>query len=243
MSETARFIVEVAREGGMRRFSQGFKGTAKVRLLHAHTRRLLLRSDYWSLRQWGMPINQVYLAGTNVMFAGVFIRGLRKLGMQVSDSEAEDLVHLWRFIGQLIGICPQLCACSMAEGDRLFELLEAVIAPPDADSIALIRALMQTPQTMARDAVQRTVGKLAVPLVYAVSRYLVGDQTADALGYPKPDKWQRSVPALRATLRALSLGQRLAPRSLGPRLDGVVKAAGSLAWEGMIDYGLRGLPE
>lgn len=66
LAETARFVVATCQPGGLRRFGDGFKVTVKVRLMHAQVRRLLWRSGRWNADQWGEPINQSYMAATNV---------------------------------------------------------------------------------------------------------------------------------------------------------------------------------
>ena len=51
-----------------------------------------------------MPINQEDLAGTISLFTMVVYCGIAKLGYRQTLSDFEDYVHLWRWVGYLLGI-------------------------------------------------------------------------------------------------------------------------------------------
>ena len=65
--ESFRYIAKAYTPGGMQRFEDGFKHTARVRMIHATVRHVLSRSPEWDWEDWGTPINN--LAGIQV--AGV----------------------------------------------------------------------------------------------------------------------------------------------------------------------------
>ncbi len=236
MTETARYVVETCKPGGLERFSPGFKITIKVRLMHAQVRRLLLQHQRWDLGQWGMPINQAYLAGTNTLFAGMFIHGLRKLGLKFTASEEADLVTLWRYAGKLIGVDDDLCAVTVEDGIRLIELILAVQKQPDEDAQALCRALMEVPLSMARNEAERMIARSTTEFLYAVSRYLVGDSLADQLGYPR-STWRMAIPPIRASMGFMSMWQRLIPQNRE-----MLEKAGIDVWEHFIEHGLKDIP-
>ena len=111
--------------------------------MHARIRRLLkeAESDLWN-PAWGEPINQVFLAHTNLVFSVSHLEHLRQLGFEFSRAEAAAVVQLWRYAGYLLGIAPDLLCASEAEGHRLMKMIESAHVVPDADSLKLTRALM-----------------------------------------------------------------------------------------------------
>jgi hypothetical protein len=236
LTETARFVVETCRPGGLRRFSEGFKITIRVRLMHAQIRRLLLQRGTWPTERWGMPVNQAYMAGTNVLFSAVFIEGLRGLGMQLDAEERDDIVQLWRYGGLLMGVDPKLCAATEAEGIRLIRLIHAVMGPPDDDARGLIRALMEVPLQAARTPSELALARQVVEILYSVSRYLIGDELADKLGYPRTP-WRHAVGPLRAMSATFNTLRRSAQSSREP-----LYRFGLFTWERVIEQGLAGIP-
>ncbi|MCB8839419.1 oxygenase MpaB family protein [Aurantimonas sp. VKM B-3413] len=227
LAETARFAVETSRPGGLRRFGQGFKFTIKVRLMHAQVRRLLGRSGRWN-PEWGAPINQAFLAGTNFAMSLGLIEGVRQLGFRVTRNEAEALLHLWRYSGYLMGVDQQLLCSTEAEGRRLGLAIFAVGAPVDADSRALVKALMT-----ANYFPEYEVGWRGAA-AYGLSRALIGHELADMLGYPK-NRWHWAVAATRPLVSAGWLVQRAVPRGEAWATD-----LGGRIWDGIIDRILAG---
>ncbi|MRG95062.1 oxygenase MpaB family protein [Polyangium spumosum] len=236
LTETARFLVETCRPGGLRRGAEGFKITIRVRLMHAQVRRLLLQRKSWPFERWGMPVNQAYMAGTNVLFSSVLIEGLAKLGFAFLPEERDDIVQLWRYGGLLSGVDSKICAATEAEGLRLIRLIHAVMDPPDDDSRALVKALMEAPLELAKTPAQRVVAQRLVDLLFGLSRHLVGEELADALAYPRTP-WRHVAPLLRAMNLAMGGASRHVPESR----DALYRF-GLEAWERVIENGLAGIP-
>ena len=141
LAETARFVLSSSHPGGLRRFAEGFSITVRVRLMHAQVRRLLWRSGRWKA-EWGQPVNQLYMAGTNAALSAGLLEGLGRLGFRFSQADGEALLHMWRYSGDLSGIDPELLISTMEEGRLVGELIRDAEGPPDEDSRALIVALM-----------------------------------------------------------------------------------------------------
>jgi len=81
------------------------------RFLHAKVRQRLLKSGRWSIEEYGIPINQEDLAGTQISFSSTVIHGCDKLGILLTDEEKEDYTHMWRYIGYLMGITDEYNPC------------------------------------------------------------------------------------------------------------------------------------
>ena len=104
LAETCRFVQAVSRPRGMYRHGDGFAITLKVRLMHAQVRRLDPRSGRWRADDWGHPVNQHDMLATVILFSAALIEGLRQLGYGVTPDEAEDVIHLWRYAGRVMGV-------------------------------------------------------------------------------------------------------------------------------------------
>ncbi|MBT3221727.1 MAG: DUF2236 domain-containing protein, partial [Proteobacteria bacterium] len=165
---------------------------------------------------------------------GFFVRGVRQLGMRVTEAEAEDVLSLWRYGGHIMGVVPDLCVSSESDAQTMYDLIDSVQQPPDSDAVELVRALFETPRSMATNAAQRALARFAVPLLYSVSRHLVGEATANALGYPPSNGWSLSMPVMRACIGTLSSPPWRTKAALSVQED-----MGLRAWEWMIQYGLR----
>jgi len=126
--------------------SDPWKSTVDIRFYHSRIRRILWDRNEWDPRvwnlAWGEPINQVYLAHTNLAFSVSHLDHLRRLGFHFSRAEADAVMHLWRYSGYLLGIEPELLCATEDEGRRLMKLIESMHLEPDDDSHSLTKALM-----------------------------------------------------------------------------------------------------
>ena len=207
--------------------------TLRVRLIHAQVRRLLLQSGQWRSESWGAPINQCHMAGTNLMFSVGVLDGLTRLGYRFERVEREALIHLWRYAGYLLGVEHELLMADDFEGHRLLDMMFAFEPHPDDDSRALVDALMQTSFDYVRGfKAGRWCG---VNLCYGISRALIGDEQATALGYPKT-AWKWLVPAVRPLTWLVETS-----RLYSTRVQALAKVAGPKAFRHLLsERGLKG---
>src|SRR6185369_5954694 len=150
LKDTTRYVFAITQPDGLARFSDGFKMTVRVRLIHAQVRRLLRQSGQWKAEAWGAPINQCHMAGTNLLFSVGVLDALTRIGYRFKPAEREALIHLWRYAGYLLGIEHELLVAGEWEGHRLLDLIFTFEPTPDEDSRALVDALMQTSYEYAR---------------------------------------------------------------------------------------------
>jgi hypothetical protein len=231
LGETARFVYLTSQPGALRRFGEGFKATIKVRLIHAQVRRLLKQSGRWDADQWGEPINQAYMAATNLILSVVLLDGMQSFGLRCTQTEREALVQLWRYSGYLSGVAPELLCATENEARRLLKMVLDLDGAPDGDSRALINALMMIGQTSGFKRAD-----WLTQVCYGISYALIGDERASSLGYPST--WHRwLVPALRPFISALDL-----VRSLMPGGRQLADLLGRSGWELAIERTLAGPP-
>ncbi len=233
LKDTARYVFAVSQPDGLSRFSEGFAMTVRVRLIHAQVRRLLLESGQWHWEDWGAPINQCHMAGTNLMFSVGVLDGLSRLGYRFKRVEREALIHLWRYAGYLLGVEHELQIADEFEGHRLLDLMFAFEPQPDDDSRALVDALMQTSFTYVGNF--KAARWCSVNLCYGISRGLIGDEQAAALGFPKTN-WRFIVPIIRPFTWLVETS-----RMFSSRVQALAKVAGPKAFRHLLsERGLKG---
>jgi hypothetical protein len=234
LNETSRFVQAVCRPGGMRRFADGFHITVKVRLMHAQVRRMLLRSDKWQSQKWGAPINQHDMAGTTLLFSLSVLEGLRAFGVKMSREESESFMQLWRYVGRVIGVAPDILPTSEYDAWQLAQLIEQTMGEPDDDSRALVRALFEHPLSMARNERQKAMAERQVSFGYGVCRALIGDELADKLEIPR-NAYRYALPTVRAIVTA---AENVRIRSAWA--DRTAYVTGVRYWDKVVEIGLAG---
>lgn len=117
LGETQKWGVAISQPGGMRRGAEGYAATVHVRLMHALVNESFESS--WDVERWGMPINQSDQAATLGLFNGVLLLGSRALGARVSRDDSRAYMHLWKYIGWLMGVDDQWLVGTELDQHRL----------------------------------------------------------------------------------------------------------------------------
>jgi len=104
LGETAKFLLEIFKPGAFVRFNEAFLVCAKIRLIHAFSRYFINHYAKDWKEEYGKPINQEDLLGTNLAFSLLVLRGMRKIGQSISISETELILAYWKYLGKLMGI-------------------------------------------------------------------------------------------------------------------------------------------
>jgi hypothetical protein len=231
LHETSRFVQSVVRAGSVRPGADAWRITLRVRLMHAKVRRMILASSKWRAELWGLPINQHDMVATSLLFSNVTLGGLRLLGLEISQQESDDFMHLWRWVSHVMGVDPALVPGTEAEGLRLGDLIGATQAPPDDDSRALTLALLEHGLSHP-DPKERALARRNLGLARAIARLMLGDVLADQLGLARARERFLLPPAIaiirgleRARLRSPTLEERLVQR-------------GERYWNMVLDKGL-----
>ncbi len=233
LAETGRFVVATCSPGGLAPRGRGWQLALRVRLIHAAVRRLVVASGRWRGDLWGAPINQHDLVGTTLLFSLEWLDGARTCGLTVSEEEGEDYLHLWRVSGWLTGVEPELLPASIDEARALRAMIAALEGPPDDDSRALVRALVELPLEQAATEPERRLAPLQVDVGYGLVRGLLGPEVSDALGLPRT-LWRFAIPATRPLVSAVERARAL------PGVERAAVALGRRYWERAISDGLGG---
>jgi ER-bound oxygenase mpaB/B'/Rubber oxygenase, catalytic domain len=183
IANTGQYIFAVSERDSLLRGAPGYRASIHVRLLHSRIRVDLSSSPDWQSDLWGVPINQADMALTVLLFSHGFAGFVRKLGVHVSDEEEADLVHLWRYAGYLQGVHSDLLCATVAEAQRLADLVDLMDSGPDDDSRELLVALLQRDPHELRTRSPRVL--YAVRRVFeAACRDMIGEAFADHVGLP-----------------------------------------------------------
>jgi hypothetical protein len=233
LKDTTRYVFAISQPDGLGRFSDGFKMTVRVRLIHAQVRKLFWQSGQWREEAWGAPINQCHMAGTNLLFSVGVLDGLTRIGYRFTSAEREALIHLWRYAGWLLGVENELLVAGEWEGHRLLDLIFTFEPKPDDDSRALVHALMQTSHDYLRGF--RAGRPCSINACFGIARALIGNERADALGFPRTF-WRWLVPAVRPATWLIETA-----RCLSPSVQALARVAGPKAFRHLLsERGLRG---
>jgi hypothetical protein len=236
LAETGRFVTAVCAPGGLRSGGDGVRITLKVRLMHAQVRRLLLASDRWRLDLWSLPINQHDMLATVLLFSVVFTDGLRLLGLEIDEAEGDTYLHLWRYVGHLIGVEPELLPWSEAAARRDVDLIELTQGTPDEDSRVLTESVLRLALDAPGGGLSRHLEPLRAGLAASVCRRLIGAPIADQLGLPRAPL-DLALPALTRAINGLERARgRLTP------LATIGRRVGEGYWKMAVDGALAGQP-
>lgn len=210
--ETAQFLFDVLDEGGLSPKGRGIRSAQRVRLMHAGVRHLLLESPHarWDLTALDAPINQEDMAGTLMTFSVVTFDAMRKLGVEATEAEGDDWMHLWAVVGHFLGIERALVPTSLEDARDLMDAIRERQWAPSPAGKQLGAALVDFMQGFFTRGHFRGFTPTMV-------RFLSGDQCADVLDVA-PANWTSPLVSAGAELADLfDLDERetLLERALG----------------------------
>jgi hypothetical protein len=204
-------------DGGMAPGHAGFNMTLRVRVMHAMVRHQLLASGKWDEGYLGKPINQLDMQATYLAFSVVQLLALKTTGVWVTRSESAAVMHLWRYIGWLMGVEESLL-CDAEQQGRI-SLYQNVLsqAPADETSVMLARALMDEPLQRHYPNAAKLRGVINKARHLSLVRWFVGASGMRALGLPPTWPWYPLL--MMGPLAVWSLMLRVVPglKPLGTR--------------------------
>ena len=182
--ETAQWNLEIMRDiDSLKPGGDGWVSTVRVRLLHSAVRSRIwkmaeAKSEYYNVKDFGIPINDFDSAGTICTFSAAPIWfSLPAQKIQLRKQEIEDYVALWRYIAYLIGAPEQF----FSTPDKCRKLQESALyyeIDPNENSRVLANNLL---------GAFKNQPPLRLPggMVNAGARKLAGDELCDELHVPK----------------------------------------------------------
>lgn len=125
LNETLEMVLDVMEnEDALRPGNRGWISVLKVRLLHSKVRMMLLNSS-WDAATYGLPINQEDMMSTLLSFSVNVLVTIKRLGGRLSRYDEMAYLHLWRYVGFLIGVADEHNPCG--DYERAHGALESIV--------------------------------------------------------------------------------------------------------------------
>lgn len=199
LMDTASFVIAVLTPGTLEDGESGHIHINKVRLIHALSRYYLKKLPTWNM-DWGVPINQEDMAGTNLAFSYVILLGMQQSGFILSQREKEDFLYAWRYIGYQMNIDEALLPTSFQEARQLATTIKIRNFKKTEEGIVLTKELL-------------SYYKMSVPpdqadLVSSQIRFYLGNEVAMYIGIasdPIRDKLAAMVSTFKSLQSMLSM--------------------------------------
>ena len=183
LRQNIRHMVEIFMPGGLKRNSDGWKLSVRIRLIHAQVRRLLTRSDDWQAEAWGTPISAAHVGYAITSFSARLLSHMKSLGATYNDEERESFMAIWRYSGRLMGIPESILYRDEEDALHLYRIGGICEPTPDYMGIAMGHSLVNSaPLVVGID--EPTERRELAKYVFTVSRTLIGNELADQLKYP-----------------------------------------------------------
>jgi len=171
----------------------GHASAVRVRLLHAAVRRKIMklaqeRPDYYDVHSLGVPINDLDCIATIGTFSATLIwLSLPRQGIFLTQQEAADYTHLFRYVAYLMGTPTEFFE-TPEKSKMIMEVLFLYEVNPS-----------ETSKILANNVVQSLVAQppsyASRPYLEANSRWLNGNDLCDALGLGKPSLYYWALAA------------------------------------------------
>lgn len=173
--ETAEFVFNVCSRNAFKPKGKALTDILKVRLMHAAARWYAKNTIDWNSETLGEPVNQEDMAGTNLAFSLIVIRGLKKLGKGISSDEAFSYINYWNQIGWLLGVNEQLLPASNKQAYVLERNIRERQFRPSESGRRLTQSLLRYFEIATKESPLKGQSTTMVS-------YLLGDQVSDMLG-------------------------------------------------------------
>jgi hypothetical protein len=203
VADTGQWWMACTDEGGMLPGAPGFELTIKVRLMHALVRVRLGAQPDWDHDELGVPINQLDMQATYLAFSVVQLLGLRLTGDIITRRDADSVMHLWRYMGWLMGVEEALMCDDEQAGRVLLYRNLLSQAPSDESSVALGRALMDEPLARRYRWGAAWRGRWDRACHLSLVRWFIGAPGMRNLGLPAVWPWYPVLWWLPRTLRSI----------------------------------------
>ncbi|TCN58538.1 uncharacterized protein DUF2236 [Rhodococcus sp. SMB37] len=184
LGETQKWGTAVGEPGGMRRDGDGFKLTVHVRAMHALVNQRFETNGRWDVARWGLPINQTDQAGTLGLFNGTLLIGARALGYFVTREESLAIMHMWKYVGWLMGVDDDFLFDTEREQHNFNYHVVLVQGDVTSAGAALSRALVDGQRTLDYGRFSGLLGRYERLRLLSMLRFFLGKRGLDDLGLP-----------------------------------------------------------
>jgi ER-bound oxygenase mpaB/B'/Rubber oxygenase, catalytic domain len=207
LAETQTWTTAVSAPGGMRRDGAGWRLTVHVRVMHALVNARFEAPGRWDVERLGLPINQSDQAATLGLFNSTLLLGVRALGRLVTPAESRAIMHLWKYVGRLMGVDDDWLFDTEREQNTFnYHVLLAQGGPTPAGA-ALATALVDGTLDLDRGRLRGPRGRYDRLRTLSMLRWFLRREGLRDLGLPVTPAWA-VPPAVVANLVASGLVAR-----------------------------------
>lgn len=121
LSQSTRLFMGMGDADAFTEHSKLVPTCQKVRLVHAAIRELHRRSGEWDTEQDGAPVSQLYTGGAAIVFSIGALDAMERVGVSVTEREADGFYYAWRIIGHFLGIPDAYLPASRTEARNLWD--------------------------------------------------------------------------------------------------------------------------
>lgn len=136
VGETGEWFLAATSPGGLERGGAGWRLSVHVRVMHAFVNYQLEHEPDWDWDYRGVPINQHDRAATLGSFSTSFLLQARTLGIRITPEDSAAVMHLWSYVGWLMGVEERWLPRTERVGRRILgNILTGLSAPDEASRI------------------------------------------------------------------------------------------------------------
>ena len=185
LMETAQFFIDIMSKDSFQPGHYGFFSATKVRIIHAYVRKFMWDKG-WNEKfsnEYDQPVCQEDMMGTLLAFSVCNIEGIRKMGLLVSEEEADAIVYTWHIAGKLLGVADEFNPDSFEEGHLLFHHLIHKEKKLGMENKVLVDAILNFMRSIFTPAaLNYTALKKQNKLPELLVSYLVGKEVSPYIG-------------------------------------------------------------
>jgi hypothetical protein len=174
LGETAIFVLEIFRPGAFSNQDSAYLACAKVRLIHAFSRYFIHKYAMDWDSNFGQPVNQEDMLGTNLAFSYIVLRGLGKLGFDTSNKDLEAVLVYWKWVGELMGIDTTYWPENSKEAFELDKLIRQRHLKPSEAGQRLLEGLLKFYQKTIPDPILNSQAE-------SILSFFLGKEASNAL--------------------------------------------------------------
>lgn len=200
LAETQHWTMSLSIPGGLRPGGEAWRLTGHVRAMHAVVNNAM--EPRWDTERWGLPLNQSDLAATLGLFDAVVLLGVRTLGVPVSRQESADVMHVWRYVGWLLGVDDDFLVERERDRHRInYHVLLAQAGLSEAGP-QLTRALVEAQRQRTRSGpLPRVRAWAGHERLLSMLTVLLGRESMREFGLPARPPWAHAYLVPLNTLR------------------------------------------
>ncbi|MGA8256891.1 MAG: oxygenase MpaB family protein [Nocardioides sp.] len=187
LGETQKWATTLSVPGGLARDGEAWRLTVHVRVMHA-----LVNESFraqWDVERWGEPINQADQAATLGLFDAVVLLGSRGLGVPVSADDSRAVMHLWKYVGWLMGVDEEFLVDSERERHRINYHLVLAQADVSEAGPLLAQAIVDAQPQLHYENAAWLRGRFERERLLSMLTLFLGPRSMRELGLPSRPPW------------------------------------------------------